>query len=308
MSFSTECWYFSQIPGMPRPSRPPIAEVHFARTKYGPELLIDTAWVHDMPTFIRESRPHRLSFYDILLVTRGRGALWLDDRRLAVSPGVVLFTTPGEVRRWRVRGLDGLCLFFTGSFIEEFFRDPLFLYRLRFFHQPAGPHRLLLPRGAATDLRRRLESMAGEIRRLGPDTEHLLRARLYEVLMMLNRRLDARPGGSVPGADHPTVFRFRQLIEERFARERSCAGYARALSVSPGHLNALAHRFLGRSAKAVILDRVLVEARRLLRYTDQPAKQVAWALGFADPAYFARYFRRQTGRSPLEYRAEGRSR
>ena len=51
--------------------------VDFHRTKYGPEILIDIAWVHEMPTFILTT-PHWLAFYDILLVTRGRGWFSLD--------------------------------------------------------------------------------------------------------------------------------------------------------------------------------------------------------------------------------------
>src|SRR5688500_11243279 len=101
--------------GVRKPQTPtvaPPAVVDFHRTKYGPELLVDSAWVHDMPTFLRDERPHALSFFDIMLITRGRGWFWLDAHRYRVRAGSVLFTSPGQVRRWEVAGLDGLCVFF----------------------------------------------------------------------------------------------------------------------------------------------------------------------------------------------------
>src|SRR5688500_9649609 len=108
-------WYFSPMPRAPsarsRTSLTSIERIDFYRTKYGPEVLIDTAWVREMPTFL-EHDAHQLTFYDILLVTRGKGFFWLDSHRYPVRRGCVFFTSPGQVRLWRVQNLDGLCLFF----------------------------------------------------------------------------------------------------------------------------------------------------------------------------------------------------
>jgi AraC family transcriptional regulator, transcriptional activator of pobA len=279
--------------------------VDFHRTKYGPEILVDAAWVREMPTFLRHG-PHALTFYDILLVTRGRGWYSLDAHRYPVRPGMVFFTSPGEVRGWDVRDLDGLCFFFPALFLEEFFHDPLFLHRLPCFHAPAGQAALRLPEAKAAGLRRLLLAMRRELQQLRPDSAHLLRARLYEALVTLGRAHAAAHGGAAERSPNGVTLRFRELVERDAVRRHHAADYARELGVSAGHLSVLSRRYLGRNAKGVITDRLVLEARRRLLYSDDTAAQVAHALGFRDPSYFTRFFRREAGRSPSAFRAEHR--
>jgi AraC family transcriptional regulator, transcriptional activator of pobA len=285
-----------------KPHRGPVEPVEFLRTKYGPEILIDVDWVGKMPTFLRGSRPHVLGFYDILLVTRGRGWFWLDEARHAVRPGTVLFTSPGEVRRWRVDDLEGLCLFFPALFLEEFFHDPMFLQRLPYFHVPEGARALVLADRPTARLRSALAGMRRELRGLRPDSVHLLRARLYETLITLGR-LYGESHAPALRTPHPVALRYDRLVEREVARWHRVADYSRELGVSPGHLNALCRRHLGRSAKQIIQDRLVARSRRLLLYSDESAARVGYALGFQDPSYFARFFRGATGRSPSAFRA-----
>jgi AraC family transcriptional activator of pobA len=284
-----------------------VERVGFARTKYGPEILIDVAWVGEMPTFLRPG-PHALDFYDILLVTEGRGAFWLDAHQYAVGPGRVLFTSPGQVRRWQVRSLEGLCLFFPALFLDEFFHDAMFLHRLPYFHVRDGLASLRLLPPAANRLRRNLLNMRRELRGLRPDSVHLLRARLYETLITLARQYAVAHALASERRPHPLALRYRGAVERDAARRHHVADYARELAVSPGHLNALCRQHLGSSAKAVIQDRLVAEARRLLLYSDESSARVGYALGFQDPSYFARFFRLATGRSPSGFRAEARRR
>ncbi len=277
-----------------------VRKVAFARRKYGPELLIDVGRVREL--FVPGHEPHRLDFYDILLVTRGRGTFRLDDRAYAVRPGRVLFTTPGQVRLWDVRGLDGLCLFFAGDFVEEFFADPFFLHRLPFFHRPGADLALdLRPRDVGA-LRRRLERMAGELRRFEGDSPDLLRAMLHEELLTLQRHFVREKGPSAAPPIAPLAERFLGLVERRFRGDGDVGTYARALGVTAGHLHATTRRSLGTGAKAVISSRRMVEAKRLLWYSDRAAAEIALGLGFQDPSYFCRFFRRMAGMSPIAFR------
>ncbi|MGQ0643171.1 MAG: AraC family transcriptional regulator [Gemmatimonadaceae bacterium] len=296
MTESLRCWHFSTVP---QPKRPRPTRIDFHRTKYGPEVLVDSAWIHDMPTFMRPEA-HYLTFYDLLLVTRGRGWYWLDEQRYRVAPSSVLCTTPGQVRRWEVTGLDGLCLFFPAEFLEEFFSDPFFLHRLSFFHAREGTASVRIgiqrPR-----LQRLLIAMRRELHALRKDSEHLLRARLYEFLITL-ARLHARQYPADERAPNRVALRYRELVALRARREHEVAPYARELALTPNHLNAVCRRHLGLTAKGVIQERLGVEAKRLLMYSDDSVARIGFALGFEDPSYFTRFFRRQTGRSPAAFR------
>ena len=297
-------WYFSM---MVTPTR--ARQVAFLRRKYGPELLVDVGWIDDLPGFRRDVRsgsPHRLGFHDIFLVTAGTGWFWLDEARFPLRPGTVLFTSPGQVRRWQTDRVDGLCLFFQAEFLQTFFNDPLFIHRLACFDAPDGRHALVLGPTEADRLRARFETMQAEIANLRGDSLHLLRAMVYEELVRLNRAFVARYGGRGDTGANDLAFRFRQLVEGELARHHRVDWYAARLGVTPGHLNAVVRGQLGAGAKAWIADRLLVEARRRM-IGGEPAGRVARGIGFDDPAYFSRFFRRGTGMSPSEFRRRVRT-
>ena len=279
-----------------------VREVEFLRDKYGPELLVDAGWIHELDKFNTDTTPHRLHFYDVLLVTGGRGSLSFDGRPQPVEPRRLLFTSPGQVRRFDAQGVEGICLFFVGEFVEEFFNDPLFLYRLQFFHRSDRDGSFSITREREQWLIERLESMRAELRSLRGDSAHLLRAILYEVLVSLNRWFAETFGTEGDTQANATVYRFLGLLEKSLLFEHRVASYAQRLGVTPGHLTCLTRRALGISAGELIRTRLLAEARRRLLYSDRPACDIAHELGFEDPSYFGRFFRRGTGKSPQQFR------
>ena len=296
-------WYFSWIAMKPSNTRPrKIRSVEFHRTKYGPELLVDVIRARDIPALDLDGAPHVLSFYEVFLVTEGRGQIDLDGRPYRLSPGSLFFTSPGQPRQWTMQGLDGLCLFFTAGFIEEFFKDPLFLFTLPYFHRDGGTLHVKLKAADAAVLASRFRSMKREIHRLRADSAHALRAGLYESLIQLARLYTATTGA--PPREHPTAIRLRRLVEQDFQQHHRPSSYARKLGVTVGHLNQLSRLHLGKSAGVVIRERLAIEAKRQLAHTNRTAAEIGYGLGFKDPAYFARFFKRETGASPSGYRVD----
>lgn len=278
--------------------------VAFARRKYGPEMLIDAAMLSAMPAFVARREPHALDFYDLLLITKGGGWFEIDGRRHKAIPGQLLITTPGQVRRWNATAVDGACLFFASDFVRAAFADARFLDQFAFFDPGRPSGSLALSATERTQFLRRFRRMSEELRSLRTDATELLRARLYEMLVLINRWYRERHPTSQT-TRHGTIDRFRTMVDREFRRLHRVREYAERLKVTPGHLNVLCHAHLGRSASAEIHQRLVLEARRLLRYTDTPAFVIAQDLGFADPAYFGRFFRRETGETPRKYRVGG---
>ena len=99
------------------------------------------------------------------------------------------------------------------------------------------------------------------------------------------------------------IFRkFNLLVEGNYFKEHSVQFYADALHKSP---KTLANTFLlynRKTPQQMIQERIIIEAKRLLGYTDKPVKQVTYELGFEDPAYFSNFFKRHTGVSPADFR------
>lgn len=101
------------------------------------------------------------------------------------------------------------------------------------------------------------------------------------------------------------VAAFSDLIEKDFRSDRGVADYAARLGVTPTHLTRCCKATCGRSALTLINDRVLYEARLLLRETRTPVQEIARALGFNSAAYFTRAFQAETGLTPSRFRKKG---
>ena len=95
---------------------------------------------------------------------------------------------------------------------------------------------------------------------------------------------------------------FLASVEAHFLAHWSVAQYAQHLGLSTAHLNRLVRAASGRGAQAMVHERLTREACRRLLYVAAPAASLAWELGFNDPAYFSRFFKRQTGMSPQKWR------
>lgn len=99
---------------------------------------------------------------------------------------------------------------------------------------------------------------------------------------------------------------FSLLIEARFSTNDSASDYASKLGITPTHLSRICRERLGKPATGVIQDRTILEARRMLAFSDQRIADIAGTLGFATPAYFTRLFTQKTGVSPSDFRRQSR--
>lgn len=100
------------------------------------------------------------------------------------------------------------------------------------------------------------------------------------------------------------VLRYREVLEAHFRVEKGLTFYASELGVTPARLNAACRVRAGKTASDLLHERVLIEAKRHLVYTDLSVAEIGYRIGFADPAYFNRFFARRAGRPPGVFRAE----
>ena len=95
---------------------------------------------------------------------------------------------------------------------------------------------------------------------------------------------------------------FLALVEENFRGQPPLSSYAHALGITTTHLSRICRRQFGLSAQAIIHDRVVLEAKRILAYTPAAIAHIAQDLGFRDPAYFSRFFAHHVGETPTAFR------
>lgn len=136
------------------------------------------------------------------------------------------------------------------------------------------------------------DSILIELHNKGKKNHHLLRAMLYQVLMLLQKAAPVE-GNMVTETDR--VARFRQLVDEYFLSEIGVEFYADKLCVTSNYLNRLVRQSLGKSTKQYIQNRRIEEAKRLLRYTSLPIADIAEKLNFDTSSYFVRAFAKVSG-------------
>ena len=153
---------------------------------------------------------------------------------------------------------------------------------------------------------RRVSTLAAELheeRSLGrPGYRIAMRGLLALVAVEVARMAASRARGEPLAPTDATVIALRNLIEEHFQTERQLGFYAGKLAMTVDRLNDHVKRATGVTAGHLVRQRVLTEAKRQLVFTNQPIHTIAYDLAFSDPSHFARFFRKQTGTAPHEFR------
>jgi AraC-like DNA-binding protein len=96
--------------------------------------------------------------------------------------------------------------------------------------------------------------------------------------------------------------RFKYLVDENFANNWALTEYANQLNITTHHLNSIVKSVCNKTTSDIIKERILVEAKQLLQFSDYTISEITLKLGFEDSSYFARYFKKHTSTSPLEFR------
>ncbi|MBC9251702.1 AraC family transcriptional regulator [Pseudomonas alcaligenes] len=150
------------------------------------------------------------------------------------------------------------------------------------------------------------DSIALEYGEHAPGRELMLQSLISALLVWVGRRSQAlaHAEAQLPDRGREHLQRFTRLLEAHYRAHRPIEQYAAELGISAAHLNALCRRLAGQSALQLINQRLLLEAKRCLVYTAMTVNQVADSLGFSEPAYFSRFFKRSTGLTPKAFRLQ----
>lgn len=269
---------------------------------------MDVDWLHCESIAERsrmedwEIRPHRHELlFQLFWIERGEVTASLDGVELHLEGPGVLLVPAGVMHGFRFEPqLRGHVVTVLSQHLANVLAE-----------EPALEKRLLQPRvqaleaeqaravGAVMQALRDEFGHGGDWRSLGVDSA------LIRLLVTLGRYLpapdDAFGGQSTRGLQH--VQRLRALIEARFRQQPSIAALAAEIGITTTQLNRVCRAALGCTPVAVLHGRLTLEAQRELAYTLMSIKQIADQLGFADAAYFTRFFQRMTGVAPTAWRS-----
>ncbi|MEU3019554.1 AraC family transcriptional regulator [Nocardiopsis sp. NPDC007018] len=246
----------------------------------------------------RAAFPHRHTFHEIVHVTSGTGDHVIDLHRWPITPPNLGILAAGQVHHWdRAHNVQGRVLLLEDSFLLDHPQDRALLRRLatrRPWHTPAPD--------AAQQITALLDEMHHEFRARGTGMASILRAYLHVLLTRTARSYDRDPRPAPPTAD-ALGERFLSLLDHPATAAGTTVAQAAAhLGVTPGHLADAVKHATGRTPGALLRGTRILEAQRLLVGTDLTVAAIARTVGFHDPAYFCRFFRRETGTTPGAFR------
>jgi AraC family transcriptional activator of pobA len=283
-----------------------------------PELPVDTLDGGAVEVVILEDahfgggavrEPHRHAYHELLWIRAGSGEHAIDGVRHPVVAGAITVIGRGQVHVFEQgSGLHGAVVRFGEDVVlDEGGRAAPVTWLLT----ARGERTVPVPAGDAVHLDALIATLAAESARprdaCSTDVERHL---LTTILLWIERWYD---GGRTehPADDDGMVQvhrRFTERLERDYVRHHDAAHYAQALAMPGPALSRALARVTGQTTKELITARVMLEARRLLRFTDLGVGAIAHRVGFSDPLYFSRAFKRDAGEAPLSFRARTRGR
>ncbi|RYJ63347.1 helix-turn-helix domain-containing protein [Pseudomonas songnenensis] len=267
--------------------------------------LLHLEWISDHGDMHhREIRPHQHdALLQVVYVRSGEGEVSLENSRMAFHAPCLISLPQRTVHAFRYSGeTDGPVITAAQRPLESMARI-LSGDLLALMQRPT-----VIPLPWNTDgtepiwpLIQMIQSEAQGQERGNVAAGHaLLIALLVKITRLEQPAVTVRPANSRRST---LLGQFRDLVDQQFKQHWPLTLYAEALGVTPATLGRACREELGESPTAVINERIVREAQRQLAYTALDIQQIAHELGYGDAAYFSRFFRKQAGIKPSEFRA-----
>lgn len=245
--------------------------------------------------------PHRKAYYMLVFVKHNRGRHWVDLTPYERKDNTLYFTVPTQILvKEEPTPFWGTRLTFTSEFLA--LQQNASLRQLPLIQNPQNGHELRLTAADGAFVEDMLDKLDAEHHRPGEWQHRMITAYLTVLLTYLSRLYTEQFPGDEPSADQRLLTTYRARIEECFRELHEVGAYAALLHISAGHLSEVVKAQSGKPAIKHLHERLVLEARRLLFYSHQSLKEIAFDLGFSDASYFNRFFKRETGVTPAEYR------
>lgn len=248
--------------------------------------------------------PHRTAFYHIIWFKEGGLTHTVDFHPVLIAANTILFLNKDIVQVYAsAETVSGKAILFTDTFFCKTEADTRFLKESILFNDLFTVSAFRVPDGTSVfdTLIRLMESEVDG----GPDNfqQHILKGYLHNFLLHAERERRKQNFHEIKkGADLDYTLLFTDLIEAEYKSARQVNYYASKLSVTEKRLNHATAKVLGKTAKQMINERVMLEAKRLLAHSHDPIKEICYSLGFEEPTNFIKYFRKHNGNTPVEFR------
>ena len=262
------------------------------------------------PEALQEMHCH--NFYSIFWFNSGKGTHIVDFDEYEIEQGTVFFLSPKPIHTYRnLSNVDGIAMCFPEDFLLKIDNELQGRIKTKMFYPANGFAHCKISEAAKEKMKPIVKLMleASALQYEDKSLQASYFASLLSLLLIDMIRLGEWGDSSfsnVSSDSFQVYAKFVQMVEDNYIEHHAVKDYIEKLGVSQTTLNLYTQQYAKTTPLKIINNRIILEAKRLLRYSTTRTKTIAFDLGFKDDSYFIKLFKRNVGMSPVEFREKER--
>ncbi|KLT71776.1 AraC family transcriptional regulator [Flavobacterium sp. ABG] len=250
-------------------------------------------------SFVEE--PHRHDSYLMVFFTNGSGIHEVDFDRFEIKKGSLFVLQPGQMHHWSLsEDIEGYVIIFSQELYNLYFGQKK-INDYNFYNSILNQPEVLFEGEESSKILPYFNLLIQE----NSQNHRLQLDKMLNLLDCIHIEIARKYGETYSRQAHSynvKISAFELLLEKYFKTQKLPSFYADQLHITLKHLNRICNEILQKTATEVIMDRVILEIKRMLIDKQLAVNEVAYAVGYEDYSYFSRVFKKQTGISPTEFR------
>jgi AraC family transcriptional activator of pobA len=275
----------------------------FHKTECGVDFLINVLPFADVKESYLKKEIYNTDYLEIVFFKKGDGHLILNHDRITITDNSIIFISPFQKREWNLNpeGLDFMVLVFQEDFLNEFFSDKLFTYRLLYFYQLEYPLNMQIDAELIERYYALLAEIKSELVKTRFDSVHIIRSLIYYLLQKLNREYTEKHNLAIEKNQNNEAFQFKKLIEIHIKEKQRINDYTELLKVNRIALNKVVKEQFNVTASHLLKQRLLVEIKDYLIHSKLTVAEISFQLHFSESNHLMRFFKNQTGITTTDF-------
>ncbi|MCF2443367.1 AraC family transcriptional regulator [Dyadobacter sp. CY345] len=277
--------------------------INFNKTECGVDFLLNVLPGDQIKESYVNTDFYNTDYFEILFFKKAEGSVVLNNHKFDVNDNSIVFISAFQKRQWSMNDqyMEFTSLVFQEDFLNEFFADKLFTYRLLYFYQLQNPLKMAVTSQQMSKSCEILTEIKTELVSVRPDSAHIIRSQLYYLLQTLNRQYSIQNNLAPGDAGNNYAYQFKKLLEIHIHQKQRINDYTEMLDISRISLNKGVKAAFNVTATQLIKRRLLSEIQSQLIYSNKTASEIAFEFGFSEPNHLMRFFKTLTNETISEF-------
>ncbi|WP_444660123.1 AraC family transcriptional regulator [Flavobacterium columnare] len=247
---------------------------------------------------------HKHTFYEILWTEKGISKQTIDYKEYEVLPNSLFFISPNQVHQFEEwKPLKGGTILFTEDFFLLNHNNKDKLFELSFLDNFYTNPCIQLSKSNFAEIKQTIDIINNEQKRIDK-SQTITQSLLHILLAQAQRCIDNETEKQVSKKYLILFKQFKNLLDKHFSENKTTSFFSQQMHITAHHLNLITKEVTGKTASEVIRARSILEAKRLLTFTEKTVSEIAFELNYTDSSYFTKIFKAETNQLPVAFKNE----